>query len=122
MTKKNENKCPTWAWVVIIILAILVLLLFNYYRNSFSYEEYTNLTLEYADSIKDYGELGQDYLYLLDCYRKGLPTCEILNSKYGLSTFKQYSHGNCADGWYLVEGENSCCPEPGMKIVDGYCS
>lgn len=122
MTKRNENKCPTWAWIVIIILAILVVLLFNYYRNSFSYEEYTNLTLEYAESVVDYGELGQDYLYLLDCYRKGLPTCEILNSKYGLSTFKQYSHGNCENNWYLVEGQNSCCPEPGMKIVDGYCS
>lgn len=119
---KSINKCPLWAWVVIIILTILVLLLFNYYRNSFSYEEYANLTLEYADSVKDYGELGQDYLYLLDCYRKGLPTCEILNSKYGLLTFKQYSHGNCEDNWYIVEGTNSCCPEPGMKIVNGYCS
>ena len=31
MAKRNENKCPTWAWRVIIILAILVLLLFSYY-------------------------------------------------------------------------------------------
>jgi len=54
MAKINENKCPTWAWITIIILIILVLLFFNYYRNSFSYEEYANLTLEYADTAQEY--------------------------------------------------------------------
>ena len=80
------------------------------------------LVLEQSNLSIEYGELGLDYILLLDCYRKALPTCEILNSKHGLSTFKQYSHGNCKDNWYLVEGANSCCPEPGMKVVNGYCS
>lgn len=27
---------------------------------------------------------------------------------------------SCEEGWYEVEGTDYCCPEPNMKIVDGY--
>ena len=27
----------------------------------------------------------------------------------------------CSDGWYPVEGTKDCCPEPNMRIVNGYC-
>jgi len=31
------------------------------------------------------------------------------------------SLSQCSDGWYPVEGTESCCPEPNMRIVDDYC-
>jgi len=27
----------------------------------------------------------------------------------------------CSEGWYPVVGTEYCCPEPNMRIIDGYC-
>lgn len=122
MTDKPTKKCPTWARIVMVILALTTILLLNYWRNSVSFEEYEGCVIEYGNLTSEYAGLGLDYLNLLGCYQGDLPTCEPLIKKYGtVSVFKQYTHSNCANNWYLVEGTNSCCPEPNMRIVDNSC-
>ena len=122
MVKKKEQ-LPVWVWIVIVTLSISTLLLFSSYRNSVSIDDYLNLSLEYADSLKMYAELGIDYITLIDCYQRGLPTCQALIQKEGYSplVFKQYDHGNCENDWFLIEGTDFCCPDPISEIVDGDC-
>lgn len=119
----KKQQLPAWVWIVITVLSISTLLLFNSYRNSVSINDHVDLALEYADSLKMYAELGIDYFELIDCYQRGLPTCQALIQKEGYSplVFKQYSHGTCVNDWFPVTGTDFCCPDPISEIVDGNC-
>ena len=46
----------------------------------------------------------------------------------GSCDFPSFIHENednsisgCSEGWYPVEGEDFCCPEPNMIIEGDYC-
>ena len=78
--KTKTKQVPIWAWIVIVILAIL--LVYYYFQSSENLNLYYGCASEYADSVLDYGNLGEDYLQLLVCYRDNLPSCDFLNEKY----------------------------------------
>jgi hypothetical protein len=87
-----------------------------------------------------YGYADKDAIYLMDIMFPYL-SCSLqkeIQDKY-ISCLKYiYSNGqfygscsdvnflgmeySCKDGWHVVEGTNFCCPEPGMRIIEGYCS
>ena len=50
-------------------------------------------------------------------YSNGNGTNTCLGQMYPTETFETF----CSDGWYPVVGTEYCCPEPNMKIEDGYC-
>lgn len=39
-----------------------------------------------------------------------------------ITTSNNKDNTECAYGWYPVTGTKFCCPEPNMKIVEGYCT
>lgn len=89
-----KKKVPTWAWVVMSVLTTLIIILFfslgYWVNNSVSFEDYTSCVSELGDSVKDYADLGIDYVTLLGCYRNGLQRCDVLIQKYGnASVFTQ---------------------------------
>lgn len=45
-------------------------------------------------------------------------TGQIINEYKGT----YYNEETCSDGWYPVAETSYCCPEPNMKILDGYCT
>jgi len=100
MEVKNKKNVPIWAWIVMGILAVITIILFISNLNSVSledysscFEKYSNKSLEIFDASEKYHQLNLDFLRLLICYQKGLPTCEPLIEKYGnasMFTQKQY--------------------------------
>jgi hypothetical protein len=112
---------PIWLWITIILLGVA---LFYTYYNSISLDEYTDCVVEYGDCVINNANLSIDYIELLNCYQRDMPTCDVLAQKEGYSpaVFKQYDCSSCSPGWCVVEGTSLCCPEPNMRIVNGECS
>ncbi|MGV8162031.1 MAG: hypothetical protein ACP5N2_01710 [Candidatus Nanoarchaeia archaeon] len=66
--EKQKTRCPTWAWITIIILAILVLMLFNYYMRSVPNAKYNKLDKDCADLANEYINLTYDCANISTAY------------------------------------------------------
>ena len=89
-----NQKMPLWAWIVIIILSLItILLLINNY-NSVSLDKYAECASSYGEAVESSLDLTIDYLNLLGCYQKAMPTCDILIQKYGNASVFTQQAGN----------------------------
>ena len=70
------GKCPTWAWVVMGILILIVIKLVIQIYTPQSFEDFNKTYTEYTEPyVNDIVECRIEWLDIVDCYQKALPTC-----------------------------------------------
>lgn len=72
----------------------------------------------------------RDIMYPYTSFYQSMNNKYVSCLKYIYSNGKQENCSNvnfmqfessCKDGWFQVDGTDYCCPEPNMRIVNGYC-